>query len=74
MLKTAEKVGIQNLRRKRNPSTILAGDFFKDGELLREEFAKLINAAEPKRIAIVPSVSYGMANVAKNVKIGRSEK
>ena len=74
LLKTAEKVGIQNLRRKRNPSTILAEDFFKDGELLREEFAKLINATEPKRIAIVPSVSYGMANVANNVKIGRSEK
>jgi selenocysteine lyase/cysteine desulfurase len=74
LLKTAEKVGIQNLRRKRNPSTILAEDFFTDGELLREEFARLINAENPKRIAIVPSVSYGMANVAVNVKIGRGEK
>jgi len=74
LLKTAEKVGIQNLRRKRNPSTILAGDFFKDGELLREEFAKLINTPDAKRIAIVPSVSYGMANVARNLKIGRGEK
>jgi len=74
LLKTAEKVGIQNLRRKRNPSTILAEDFFKDGELLREEFAKLINTPDAKRIAIVPSVSYGMANVASNLKIGRGEK
>ena len=74
LLKTAEKVGIQNLRRKRNPSTILAEDFFTDGELLREEFAKLINTADAKRIAIVPSVSYGMANVARNLKIGRGEK
>ena len=74
LLKTAEKVGIQNLRRKRNPSTILAEDFFTDGELLREEFARLINVENPKRIAIVPSVSYGMANVAANLKIGRGEK
>jgi len=74
LLKTAEKVGIQNLRRRRNPSTILAEDFFADGELLREEFARLINAENPKRIAIVPSVSYGMANVATNVKISRGEK
>ena len=74
LLKTAEKVGIQNLRRKRNPSTILAEDFFTDGELLRDEFARLINAENPKRIAIVPSVSYGMANVALNLKIGRGEK
>jgi selenocysteine lyase/cysteine desulfurase len=74
LLKTVEKVGIQNLRRKRNPSTILAEDFFTDGELLRAEFARLINADNPKRIAIVPSVSYGMANVAVNLKIGRGEK
>ena len=74
LLKTAEKVGIQNLRRKRNPSTILAEDFFTEGELLREEFARLINAENPKRIAIVPSVSYGMANVAANLKISRGEK
>jgi selenocysteine lyase/cysteine desulfurase len=74
LLKTVERVGIQNLRRKRNPSTILAEDFFNDGELLREEFAKLINTSDPKRIAIVPSVSYGMASVARNLKIGRGEK
>src|SRR6187402_2277519 len=74
LLKTAEKVGIQNLRRKRNPSTILAEDFFTEGELLREEFARLIKAENPKRIAIVPSVSYGMANVAANLKISRGEK
>lgn len=74
LLKTVEKVGIQNLRRKRNPATILAEDFFTDGELLRAEFARLINTDDSKRIAIIPSVSYGMANVAVNLKIGRGEK
>ena len=74
LLKSAEKVGIQNLRRKRNPSTILAEDFFTEGEILRDEFARLINVNNPKRIAIVPSVSYGIANVALNLKISRGEK
>jgi selenocysteine lyase/cysteine desulfurase len=74
LLKTVEKLGIQNLRKRRNPSTILAEDFFTAGEVLREEFARLINAENPKRIAIVPSVSYGIANVAVNLKIGHGEK
>src|SRR5262245_18014237 len=73
LLKSAEKIGIRNLRRKRNPSTILAADFFTKGELLRSEFARFLNVDNPKRIAIVPSVSYGIANVALNLKIGRGE-
>lgn len=74
LLKAVEKVGVQNLRRKRNPSTIAAEDFFTGGELLREEFARVINADNPKRIAITPSISYAMANVAMNLKIGRGQK
>jgi len=72
-LKDAEKVGIRNLRRKRNPAAIKPEDFFSDTELLRQEFATLIHADDPKRIVIVPSVSYGMANVARNLKIGRGD-
>ena len=67
-------MGIQNLRQKRNPASIQAEDFFTGGEELRKEFAKLINATDPGRIVIVPSVSYGMANVALNLKIGRGQK
>ena len=40
-LKDAEKVGIRNLRRKRNPASIKPEDFFSDTELLRKEFATL---------------------------------
>jgi len=72
-LKDAEKVGIRNLRRRRNPASIKAEDFFADTELLRQEFATLIHAANPKRIVTIPSVSYGMANVARNLKIGRGD-
>ena len=56
------------------PASISPEDFFKDSDLLRQEFANLINASDPKRIAIIPSVSYGIATVARNLGITRGEK
>jgi selenocysteine lyase/cysteine desulfurase len=74
LLKNVEKVGIRSLRIKRNPAKIAPQDFFTNGELLRAEFAKLINVSFPKRVVVIPSVSYGLASVARNLKIGRGEK
>jgi selenocysteine lyase/cysteine desulfurase len=73
MLKSVEKAGLRGLRRKRNPIEITPADFYDEGELLREEFAKLVNIVAPKRIAIIPSVSYGLASVAKNLNIERGQ-
>jgi selenocysteine lyase/cysteine desulfurase len=73
MLKSAEKVGIRALREKRNPSNIKPDDFFTDTEVLRKEFANLINAQDPKRIVVIPSVSYGMANVANNLPLEKGK-
>lgn len=73
LLKDAEKAGIKALRRKRNPIDIKPVDFFNESDLLREEYAKLINCNEPNRIAIIPSVSYGMANVANNISIQKDQ-
>lgn len=74
LLKRVEKAGLQGLRSKRNPAKISSEDFFNDSDLLRQEFANLINASNPKRIAIVPSVSYGIATAARNLGITRGEK
>jgi selenocysteine lyase/cysteine desulfurase len=73
MLKSVEKTGIKALRMKKNPVEIKPQDFFTDTEALREEFSKLINVSDAKRIVVIPSVSYGMANVAKNLKLGRGQ-
>lgn len=73
LLKDVEKAGIKALRRKRNPVDIKPIDFFNESEILREEYAKLINCAEPNRLAIIPSVSYGMANVTKNISIKKGQ-
>ncbi len=74
LLKKVEKMGIRGLRKKRDPSKIIPADFFTHSRQLREEFAKLINTPDPKRIAIIPSVSYGMATVSSNLNIGPGEK
>jgi selenocysteine lyase/cysteine desulfurase len=71
LLKNVEKAGMEGIKRKRNPFAISTNDFFDDAEKLRAEFAKLIQVKDKKRIVIIPSVSYGMANVLHNVKIER---
>lgn len=71
--KKVEEAGIQSLLRKRDPSKISAIDFFTDAVKLRKEYTKLINVPDPGRIVIIPSVSYGMANVVKNVPLGKGD-
>ncbi len=72
MLKSVEKKGIEGIQSKRNPAQVTPEDFFNDTEKVRKEFSKLING-EPGRIVLVPSVSYGMANVVKNIKLTASD-
>ncbi len=44
-------------------------DFFSEADLARQLFAKLINCPDPQRIALVPSVSYGLATAARNLQL-----
>ncbi len=72
LLKDVEKAGIEGMRRKRNPGSLPAEDFFTGTNRLRQEFAKLINTKENNRIASIASVSYGMSSVARNIRIDHS--
>ena len=72
-LNAVEEAGIEGVRRKRNPFKISPEIFFNETESLRKEYAKLINASEPCRIVVIPSVSYGMANVAKNLPLSKGD-
>lgn len=73
LLKSVEEAGIVGIRGKSNPTAIAPEDFFKDTELLRSEFAKLISTQAHNRIVIIPSVSYGISTVAKNVSLKRHQ-
>ena len=56
------------LLRKVQPYQITPEDFFTEVDQLKSLFAHLVNAEDANRIAIIPSVSYGIAIVAKNLK------
>ena len=70
LMKSVELAGMEGMRRKRDPLNISAQDFFTLTEVLRKEYAKLIHAADPKRIVVIPSASYGLSTAAKNIPLG----
>lgn len=73
-LRSVEAAGIQGLRMKNRPYQISIEDFFQPVEDLKTAFARLIHVPENQRIAIIPSVSYGIANAARNLPIGKGQK
>lgn len=72
-LKAVEHVGIDFLKRKSQPSDILAPDFFSEKEVLRKQFAQLISADDPQQIAILPSVSFGIGTAMKNIPFEKGD-
>jgi selenocysteine lyase/cysteine desulfurase len=74
MMKKVEKAGIRGIQMKRKPYQVTPDDFFHDTETLRSLYAEVINAPDPNRIVVVPSASYGLANVANNLNLKKGEK
>ncbi|MEM9819886.1 MAG: aminotransferase class V-fold PLP-dependent enzyme [Bacteroidota bacterium] len=74
LLKKVADVGRQGLDRKRQPFRIFTEDFFAPVDAVKQSYARLINAPDWERIAINPSVSYGMANVRANIKVPKGKK
>jgi len=72
-LKSVTETGIQAVTRKASPHAILPKDFFTDKELLKQKFATLIEAPDYRNTAIIPSVSYGIANAAQNININQGD-
>lgn len=65
--KTVEQAGLDAIRRDTNPFGLRPDDFFSGAMRVRSLFSQLINNPDPDRIAVIPSVSYGMAVVARNL-------
>lgn len=65
-----EEAGIRGVRRKSAPWEMGPPDFFSDADALRPAFARLLGAdVDSERVAILPSVSYGVAICARNAGI-----
>lgn len=72
-LKSVTEMGVQLMAKKGRPYDIRVEDFFQPNDQLKANFARLINVPEKDRIAIIPSVSYGLANVANNIQLEKGE-
>lgn len=72
--KRIEEIGLAAIRKQANPNAITGSDFFGPVTELKREFSKLIHCTELDRIAIIPSVSYGLATVAKNLELRAGDK
>ncbi|MEQ6168386.1 aminotransferase class V-fold PLP-dependent enzyme [Ekhidna sp. MALMAid0563] len=72
-MKKVEKAGIKGLKMKRNPVKVSVDDFFHESEQLRSAYSRLIENDDPNRVVIIPSVSYGLANVAQNLPFNDGE-
>jgi selenocysteine lyase/cysteine desulfurase len=73
-LKAVEAAGQHALVRKNKPNSIAGDDFFTPLKRVKQEFAKLIDCAIPDRVAFIPSVSYGVATVARNLPLQKGQK
>ncbi len=72
--KEVERVGIEAVYIGRNPANITAEMFFQPVDAVRQAFASLIGVPDPRQVAILPSVSYGIATAARNLPVTRSQK
>jgi selenocysteine lyase/cysteine desulfurase len=71
-LRSVRAVGEKALARKSRPWEITPRDFFEDAEESRRLFADLVGG-DPDGVALAPSVSYGVALAAANVRVGAGE-
>jgi len=61
--------GVAGVRKKCDPNVISEDDFFSDGQAIREQFAGVVNASAADRVALFPSVSYGIAVASRNTPV-----
>jgi len=66
LLKSVEEKGIEGMRLKRNPLSIKPVDFFTGAVSVRQKFARMVEC-NPDQVALMPSVSYGMNSVIRNI-------
>lgn len=65
--------GIAGIDRRATPHLISPPDFFEESDKVRRLFSRLVNISDPNRVAIIPSVSYGLATVARNAPVEQGD-
>lgn len=65
--RAAEAAGVAAIGDRRAPVGFPSERFFEESDRLKGMFARLIGGSDPARVAIQPSVSYGIGAAARNV-------
>lgn len=73
-LKSVAATGKAQIDKKNQPWKIQIPDFYEPVKALKAAFAQLIHVEEPARIALIPSASYGIATVTKNIDLRAGQK
>ena len=73
LLSSVQEAGMEGIKRKNNPQTISANDFFQPVAALKGALCTLIHASDPASIAIIPSASYGISTSARNIPYKRGQ-
>ncbi len=68
-----QEAGLRGIRRKAVPSSITPDDFFRESDEGRRLFAALVGSPDPKRIAIIPAASYGIAVAVRNAPVSAGQ-
>lgn len=74
LMKSVEEAGIDGVRQKQEPWHTKPDHFFDQSNTLRSLFARLVHAEHANSIAIIPSASYGLSIIAKNLPAKSSQK
>jgi selenocysteine lyase/cysteine desulfurase len=67
LMKTVEEAGIEGIHLKARPYLLMPPDFFHPVERFRTAFAKLVHVPDANAVVPIPSVSYGMSIVERNI-------
>ncbi len=71
--KRVAAAGRRAIERVEAPARLGVADFFEPAAQVRRLFAEIIGAPDPERVAIVPSVSYAMATIARNTPLAAGQ-
>jgi selenocysteine lyase/cysteine desulfurase len=72
--RVVEDALVEGVRRKRLPTELHPDDFFAESDRVRSAFARLVGGPDPSRVALHPSVSYGVATAARNLPLERGRR
>ena len=64
---------IEGVLEKSHPYKIIGDSYFEPVKKLKQLFAKLIDVDDYNRIANIPSASYGLATIAKNITLKKDD-